>query len=85
MAAEPAESPYPHLSLTSDHLDVSFHQPRLCARPMLVFREPGMGERIARLRGQGFALQAALARSEESAAFLESPDGTTLLLLAGDE
>jgi hypothetical protein len=79
------EEPYSRLSLTSDHLDITFHRPRLHLQPMLVFREPGMAARIARLREQGFEMGAALAGSQNPAAFLESPDGTTLLLLAGEE
>jgi catechol 2,3-dioxygenase-like lactoylglutathione lyase family enzyme len=85
VAAEEAQTPYPHLSLTSDHLDITFHRPRLHLQAMLVFREPDMASRIGRLREQGFELRAALPGSQNSAAFLESPDGTTLLLLAGDE
>jgi catechol 2,3-dioxygenase-like lactoylglutathione lyase family enzyme len=84
VAAAEEHTPYPHLSLTSDHLDVTFHKPRLHMQPLLVFREPDMAERIARLREQGFALTA-LADSSTPAAFLESPHGTTLLLLAGDD
>ena len=37
---EEAELPYPHLALTSDHLDIAFHAPRTFARPVLVFRDP---------------------------------------------
>ncbi|HEY2808650.1 MAG TPA: VOC family protein [Steroidobacteraceae bacterium] len=84
VAAAEGHTPYPHLSLTSDHLDVTFHKPRLHLQPLLVFREPAMAERIGRLREQGFALTA-LADSSSPAAFLESPDGTTLLLVAGDD
>ena len=56
VAAEEVQAPYPHLALTSDHLDISFHRPRLHLQPMLVFREPDMAARIERLRAQGFAL-----------------------------
>ena len=85
VAAEEEQTPYPHLALTSDHLDIAFHRPRLQLRPMLVFREPAMAARISRLREEGFELGAALGGDRDSAAFLESPDGTTLLLVAGDE
>jgi hypothetical protein len=84
VAAE-EEVPYPRLSLTSNHLDITFHRPRLHLQPMLVFRGPDMAARIARLREQGFELGAALAASHDRAAFLESPDGTTLLLLAAED
>jgi catechol 2,3-dioxygenase-like lactoylglutathione lyase family enzyme len=85
VAAEEMQAPYPHLALTSDHLDISFHRPRLHLQPMLVFREPDMGARIERLREQGFELSAALPESQSPAAFLESPDGTTLLLISGEQ
>lgn len=85
VAAEEAQAPYPHLALTSDHLDISFHRPRLHLQPMLVFREPGMAARIERLRAQGFELSAALPDSHNPAAFLESPDGTTLLLMSEEQ
>jgi len=41
--------PYPHLALTSDHLDIAFHSPRILDRPVLVFRDQGMHERLAKL------------------------------------
>jgi hypothetical protein len=84
VAAEEAQAPYPHLALTSDHLDISFHRPRLHLQPMLVFRAPEMGARIERLRERGFELSAALP-GQDPAAFLESPDGTTLLLMSGEQ
>ncbi len=85
VAAEEEQAPYPQLALTSDHLDISFHRPRLHLQPMLVFREPDMAARIERLRAQGFALSTALPDSQSPAAFLESPDGTTLLLICGEQ
>jgi catechol 2,3-dioxygenase-like lactoylglutathione lyase family enzyme len=84
VAAAEAATPYPHLALTSDHLDISFHRPRLQLQPLVVFREPQMAPRIERLRAQGFAVTSALPGAQE-AAFLESPDGTVLLLVSGDE
>jgi catechol 2,3-dioxygenase-like lactoylglutathione lyase family enzyme len=83
--ATEAQVPYPHLALTSDHLDIAFHRQRLHTQALLVFREPDMAARIERLRAQGFDPRAALPGSQDAAAFLESPDGTTLLLLAGEE
>ena len=55
VAAEEAQEPYPHLTLTSDHLDLAFHTPEVCARPMLVFRAADMAARLERLRTLGFA------------------------------
>jgi catechol 2,3-dioxygenase-like lactoylglutathione lyase family enzyme len=83
VAAEPLEVPYPQLALTSDHIDVSFHDPRLCERAMLVFRDVGMRARIARLRELGVPVHSAPVPAQHAAAsaLLESPDGTPLLLL----
>lgn len=85
VAAEAAREPYPHLELTSDHLDIAFHPPRICARPMIVFREAGMGARLGRLRELGLALEPPPAGLAAGAnACLESPEGTVLLLLEGE-
>jgi hypothetical protein len=84
VAADEVESPYPHLPLTSDHLDLSFHSPRLCDRAMLVFRDREMPERLARLRERGLALRTAAALGT-GAAFIEGPGDTPLLLLPGEE
>jgi catechol 2,3-dioxygenase-like lactoylglutathione lyase family enzyme len=82
VATEATQTPYPHLSLTSDHLDVAFHAPQLCPRPMLVFRDAGLAVRLAQLRALGLALSdlAAHGSGAVSAALLEDPDGTALLL-----
>jgi hypothetical protein len=79
-------APYPHLPLTSDYLDLSFHPPRVCARPMLVFRDPEMRARIARLRELGVGLSALVpgAAASPGNATLESPDGTPLMLLESE-
>ena len=83
VAAEEAQAPYPHLTLTSDHLDLAFHSPELCASAMLVFRAADMPARLERLRKLGFELESAPARMEMSgrSALLEGPAGTVLLLL----
>jgi hypothetical protein len=80
------EAPYPHLTLTSDHLDLAFHRPRMFEAPLLVFRAADMRERIAQLRALGVAeepLPRGIAR--EGNALLASPEGTRLLLVAGEE
>jgi len=86
VAAEEEQAPYPHLALTSDHIDLSFHRPRVCERPMIVFRDAGMRARIARLRDLGVPTHAApvAAHRADGSALLESPDGTALLLLEED-
>jgi len=83
VAAEEAQVPYPHLTLTSDHLDLAFHVPAVCARPMLVFRAADMGARLERLRSLGFAPGPAPppVRAGAGSALLEAPGGTPLLLL----
>jgi hypothetical protein len=87
VAAEESEKPYPHLTLTSDHLDLAFHSPRLCTRPMLVFRAADMPARLERLRALGLAPEPAPAQVSASAAsaLLDAPGGTPLLLLEAPE
>jgi catechol 2,3-dioxygenase-like lactoylglutathione lyase family enzyme len=81
---EEVEAPYLHLPLTSDHLDVSCHRPLLDERTLLVFRDPDMAARIARLRERGLPLTA-LPNTGNSTALIESPEGPPLLLLADAE
>jgi catechol 2,3-dioxygenase-like lactoylglutathione lyase family enzyme len=78
VAAEESHTPYPHLSLTSDYLDLAFHPPRLCERPMLVFRDAGLQARIERL--QELAVPSCSVAGGAGVRF-EGPDGTPLLLL----
>jgi hypothetical protein len=87
VATEEAQAPYPHLTLTSDHLDLAFHPPELCARPMLVFRAADMPARLARLRELGLALGTAPLQVHAAAgsALLEAPGGTPLLLLEASD
>jgi len=83
VATEEADNPYPHLPLTSDHLDIAFHRPRTCDAPMLVFSEADMPARIARIRELGIREQSGLPRGLDSKAnaLIEAPEGTMLLLL----
>jgi catechol 2,3-dioxygenase-like lactoylglutathione lyase family enzyme len=82
VAAAEEDAPYVHLPLTSDHLDVSFHRPRLCERPMLVFRAADMAARIEGLRARGVIFAPPPPGLASEVGFLEGPDGTPLLLLA---
>ena len=86
VAASPLEGPYPHLPLTSDYLDVSFHHPRVCERAMLVFRDPEMPARIARLKELGLPVSTIASGAAEGAGgtLLESPHGTPLMLLESE-
>ena len=87
VAAEETQAPYPHLTLTSDHLDLAFHAPEVCARPMLVFRAADMAARLERLRTLGLAPEPVPASVQGGAgsALLEAPGGTPLLLLEATE
>jgi catechol 2,3-dioxygenase-like lactoylglutathione lyase family enzyme len=82
-----AAEPYPHLTLTSDHLDLAFHSPSLSRSALLVFRDRDMRERIDRLRQLGFPLARELpaALSSSASALLRSPEAAALLLLEGDD
>jgi catechol 2,3-dioxygenase-like lactoylglutathione lyase family enzyme len=86
VATEEPDAPYAHLPLTSDHLDIAFHMPRTLERPMLVFRDAAMRERLARLRELGVQESGELPSGLPTAAnaLLEAPEGTAILLLEGD-
>ncbi len=86
VATEEPDAPYAHLPLTSDHLDIAFHRPRALDRPMLVFRDPNMRERLARIRALGIRETGGLPRGLPPAAnaLIEAPEGTPLLLLEGE-
>ncbi len=87
VATDEAQAPYPHLTLTSDHLDLAFHSPRLCSCPMLVFRGADMPARLERLRALGLGPGPAPAqvRTRAGSALLEAPGGTPLLLLESSD
>ena len=81
-----SEEPYAHLPLTSDHLDLAFHSPRLLGAPCLVFIASDMPARIAALRAAGERFASNLPRGLDSqrSALLEAPEGTLLLLLQAE-
>jgi hypothetical protein len=83
VATEETELPYLHLPLTSDHLDIAFHRPRTYARPMLVFRDHGMRERLAHLRDLelGTWLAPPPGLDAHTNGVLQAPEGTALLFL----
>jgi catechol 2,3-dioxygenase-like lactoylglutathione lyase family enzyme len=86
VATDEVESPYVHLPLTSDHLDLAFHRPRSFDGPLLVFRAADMPRRIEELRTLGVAeepLPRGIAR--DANALLQSPEDTMLLLLTGED
>jgi catechol 2,3-dioxygenase-like lactoylglutathione lyase family enzyme len=83
VAPEPPEPSSPYLALTSDHIDLTFHLPQVCERPMLVFRGPDLRSRIARLSELGLPLHDVPPTERRAAggALLESPGDLPLLLL----
>jgi len=87
VAGEECDSPYVHLPLTSDHLNLAFHRPRTFDDAMLVFRDPDMAGRIARLREMGVPFLDDLPRGLDPKrnALIAAPEGTVLLLLEGDD
>ncbi|MBV8341532.1 MAG: hypothetical protein JO173_04050 [Gammaproteobacteria bacterium] len=77
--------PHPHLPLTSDQLDVSFHRAGACREPLLVFRDASMPARIARLRALGLMLRELPGQATGAAALLKGPAGTPPMLLAAED
>jgi catechol 2,3-dioxygenase-like lactoylglutathione lyase family enzyme len=77
------DEPFAHLPLTSDHIDLGFHQPRTFDAPLLVFACTDVTARIVRLRELGIALSAQLPRGldRKRNALIEAPEGTALLLV----
>ena len=77
------EEPYLHLPLTSDHLDIAFHRARTSDAPLVVFSDPEMAARLARLQDLGLEFSRELPRGldRKTNALIEAPEGTMLLLL----
>jgi catechol 2,3-dioxygenase-like lactoylglutathione lyase family enzyme len=85
--ASDAQEPYQRLTLTSDHLNLAFHSPRLYNRPMLVFSDSDMPQRLARMQALGIAPSGSVPKSLEPlrSALIEAPEGTCLLLISQDD
>jgi catechol 2,3-dioxygenase-like lactoylglutathione lyase family enzyme len=83
VALPESSTPYTHLPLTSDHVDLAFHAPGLLPAPCLVFTASDMPARIAGLRaaGERFATDLPHELDPKGSALLEAPEGTQLLLL----
>jgi len=76
------DEPYLHLPLTSDGLDLAFHQRRTFDAPMLVFESSDLPQQLARLRELGLTpgeLPAGI--THQHGAMLQTPEGAALLLL----
>ena len=86
VALDITDDPLAQLALTSDTLTLNLHQPRAIAAPLLLFTDPDMPERLARLAAAGVhptrGLPAGL--DPRANALLEAPEGTLLLLAAED-
>ena len=78
-----SETPWVRMSMTSDHLNLAVHRPRMLDVPMLVFASADMGERIERLRALGFEFADNLPKGLDPrhSALLLAPEGTALLLI----
>jgi catechol 2,3-dioxygenase-like lactoylglutathione lyase family enzyme len=83
VALSEEDEPFPHLPLTSDHLDLGFHRRRTFDAPLLVFECEAAEKNFARLRELGVPLSAQLPRGvdRQRSALIEAPEGTALLLL----
>jgi catechol 2,3-dioxygenase-like lactoylglutathione lyase family enzyme len=82
-----ADSPFPHLPLTSDHLDLAFHQRRTFDAPLLVFECGDLAASIQRLHELDIALSQDLPRGldRKRAGMIESPEGTVLLMVPAQD
>lgn len=80
--AEESEDPYPHIGLTSDSLNVALVASGALRAPALLFQEPDMPARVAKLAEAGFEFERRLPRGLDAArhALLLAPEGTQLLL-----
>jgi hypothetical protein len=78
-----SETPWLRMSMTSDHLNLAVHRPRMLDVPMLVFASADMGERIERLRALGFDFSDNLPKGLDPrhSGLLLAPEGTALLLI----
>lgn len=80
--AEEGDEPYPHIGLTSDSLNVALVAPGPLRGPALLFQEPDMPARVAKLAGEGFTFERRLPGGLDASrhALLVAPEGTQLLL-----
>jgi catechol 2,3-dioxygenase-like lactoylglutathione lyase family enzyme len=83
VALEETSEPYAHQPLTSDGLDLAIHRERTFDAPLLVFEAEHLPERVARLRELEIRCGVDLPRglTSKTAALVEAPEGTCLLLV----
>ena len=75
--------PFAHLPLTSDHLDLAFHQRRTFDAPLLVFECADVAATMLRLNELDMPISKDLPRglNPKSHCLIESPEGTGLLIV----
>lgn len=83
VAMDEADDPLPHVSCTSDHIDLGLYDPALLKRSTLRFDVDDRAGTLARLAEIGIQPSSAAPSSlrPASAALLLAPEGTPLLLL----
>ena len=76
------DQPFPHLPLTSDHLDLGFHRRRIFDGPILIFESTQVASTLERLRELEIPLSSELPRGVDgrSNGVIEAPEGTALLI-----
>jgi catechol 2,3-dioxygenase-like lactoylglutathione lyase family enzyme len=81
------DEPFPHMPLTSDHLNLAFHQRRTFDAPLLVFECAEVQATMLRLRALDIALSAHLPRGVDrrNGCLIESQSGPALLLLQAND
>lgn len=86
VTAEEGESPFPHIGLTSDSLNVALLKTRGVGRTALLFTDLAMPDRIRQLADAGIEFSRELPASldPDRYALLVGPEGLPLLLATGD-
>jgi catechol 2,3-dioxygenase-like lactoylglutathione lyase family enzyme len=83
---EEGDEPYPHVGMTSDSLNVALLPAGTLKQPALVFADPEMPARIAKLGEAGFEFARRLPGLDAGRhALLIAPEGTQLLLTTSAE
>lgn len=79
------EAPLPHVSCTSDTIDVGLYDPAHLVRSTLLFDTVDLRGALARLKDRGIepAGRPPVQLGQQSAALLMSPEGTPILLSTG--
>jgi catechol 2,3-dioxygenase-like lactoylglutathione lyase family enzyme len=87
VAFEPVANVFPHITLTSDHLNIALYRTRVLRSPALSFEASDAAARIAALRERGFEPGDELPDGLDPAtnASLVAPEGTRLLILQAED